>query len=379
MKYRAFGRTGLRVSDIGLGGHREGVETCEGLARTARFFRSAQDRARVVGRAIELGVNYFDSTFGCELASLGESLRILGRRDGLFVSGMRVDFFGNLLREQVDPRLYTRREVEGRLVDFGQEQIDQFLLGALEVGDPLSHPRAIMEDVFAELEKLRDEGKIRFVGFSCHNPDYAARLLEAFPNFDSAMVPYNYAFRQAEGNLAEILRKTGAAFIGMKPLVWQAYGLPVTLLRNLRPIPDRLDFDPTASIARLALQFVLGNPLLTTTVPAINTIEAVDENLAASEYSPLTADDEQTLAQYARAMVSENVIPLAIAGLMEENLRVRANAFHLIGQNLGWAVPAVDWAGDNAEACAEEGARALLEKFSKDPLWSPYVSSSPRA
>ena len=87
MRSRLLGRSGIEVSEIGLGGHREGVEDRGGIARTARFFLSAQDRARVVGRAIDGGATYFDTTFGCEIESLGESLRILGRRDGLLNLG----------------------------------------------------------------------------------------------------------------------------------------------------------------------------------------------------------------------------------------------------------------------------------------------------
>ena len=142
MKYRVLGRTGVRVSEVGLGGHREGVETRSGIACTARFFLPAETRARVVGRAIDAGVTYFDTTYGCEAASLGESLRLLKRRDGLFVSGMRVDFFKNWLAEKTDIRPYTRREVEACLRGFGQPSIDQFLLGAMCMGDPLSHPQA---------------------------------------------------------------------------------------------------------------------------------------------------------------------------------------------------------------------------------------------
>ena len=111
MQYRTYGKTQQVVSEIGMGGHREGVETGDDLARNARFFLSAQERARVVGHAIDQGVTYFDTTFGTEIESLGESLRLLKRRDGLFVSGMRVDFFANMLKDPEGIRAYTRREV----------------------------------------------------------------------------------------------------------------------------------------------------------------------------------------------------------------------------------------------------------------------------
>jgi hypothetical protein len=373
MKYRMLGRTGVRVSEVGLGGHREGVETRDGAARTARFFLSAQERARVVGRAIDAGVTYFDTTYGCETASLAESLRLLGRREGLFVSGMRVDFFKNWLAEKTDIRAYTRREVEACLREWGRPSIDQFLLGAMCMGDPLSHPRSLLEDTIDELQRFRGQGKIGYIGFSCHVPDYAAQLLEAFPVFDTVMTPYNFVNREAEGRLAEALRKTGAGWVGMKSLVWHVYGLPVTVLKNLPDVPGRLTLVRSVPISRLALQFILANPLIATCVPAVNTVEAVDENVAASEAGPLDRAGECVLADYARAMAAEDFIPLGIAGLMEDNLRVRSNAIAVLRRKFGWTAEGLDYEADDAEARARRVATSFLDRLRQDPRWTPYV------
>lgn len=363
----------MQVSEIGLGGHREGTEVGEGVARNARFFLPAQQRARVVGRAIDAGVTYFDTTYACETASLAESLRLLGRREGLFASAMRVDFFKNWLAGQSDIRAYTRREVEASLRAFGGRSVDQFLLGAMCMGDPLSHPRSLMEDAIDELQRLRDQGKFRFFGFSCHEPDYAARLLEAFPAFDTVMTPYNFVNRQAEGRLAEVLRRTGAAWVAMKTLVWHVYGLPVTVLRNLPDVPGRPALDRTAPVGRLAHQFVLANPLLSTCVPAANSVEAVEENAAASAAGPLTIAAECALADYARAMAAEDFVPLAIAGLLEDNLRVRANAIHTIRRQLGWDIAPLPCDAADAEAQARHLAGELLARLRQDARWAPYV------
>ncbi len=373
MKYRMLGRTGVTVSELGLGGHREGVETRGGVACTARFFLPAQERARVVGRAIDAGVTYFDTTYGCETASLAESLRLLGRRDGLFVSGMRVDFFKNWLAEKTDIRAYTRREVEACLRAFGREPIDQFLLGAMDMGDPLSHPRGILEDAIDELHRLRREGKVRFTGFSCHEPDYAAGLLEAFPAFDTVMAPYNFVNRQAEGRLVRALRTTSAGWFAIKPLVWHVYGLPVTVLKNLPDVPGRPSLDRSVPIARLALQFILANPLIATCVPAVNTIEAVDENVAASQAGPLGRAGECSLADYARAMAAEDFVPLAIAGLLDENLRVRSNAIAVLRRKFNWPTDGLDYDADDAEARAHRIAHGFLDRLRADPHWAVYV------
>lgn len=370
MEFAKFGRSGIQVSRIGLGGHREGVDTRQGIARTARFFRSDQERARVVGRAIDGGVTYFDTTYGCELASLGRSLRILGRRKGLLVSGMRVDFFSNLAKYDLSPRAYTRREVEARLGDFGLGPIDQFLLGAIEGGDPLAGPAGVIAEVIEELETLKKEGKIRFCGFSCHDPDYAARMLRAWPQFDTVMTPYNFLNRKAEGELADALRQTGAAWVAMKPLVWLAYGLPVTIVRRLA---DRLLCDGQAPIAALALRFVLANPQITTTVPAVNSVAEVDEDLTAAGAPSLDEKDLAQLHAYADAMQARQMIPLAIAGMLHDNLRVRNCGLAVANRALGLNLPPIDYEADDAESAAAAQARAVLARLSKDPQWAAII------
>lgn len=374
MLYRTYGKSDVKVSEIGMGGHREGVDAGDGLDRNARFFRSAQERARVVGRAIDQGVTYFDTTYGCELASLGESLRLLKRREGLFVSGMRVDFFANMLNDADGPRAYVRREVEARVRELGVDVLDQFLLGAMEAGDPLSHPRTMLDDALDELLRLRDAGKFRFLGFSTHLPDYAARMLETFPVFDTVMTPYNFANRAAEGALADALRKSGAAWIAMKTLVWHIYGIPVTVLRHLKPLPGRVSLDPAVPIATLAHRFVLQNPLLTTCVPAMNTVVAVDENVVASAAGPLDEASQTQLHAYADAMLAENLVPLAIGGLLEDNMRVQFHALSLCRNRLGLAADLGGLGDAGAEARVKSTAAAMLGTLRGMPEWSPYLS-----
>lgn len=371
MKYRDFGRHKLQISEIGLGGHREGVETRQGIERTARYFLSAQERAKVVGLSIDRGMTYFDTTYGCEMQSLGESLRILGRRDGLFVSGMRVDFFRNLSDCGADPRSYTRREVEGRLRDFSHGHIDQFMLGAAELGDPLGLPPAVLDDVFDELDRLRAEGKFRFLGFSCHDPDYASRLLKAWPKFDSVMTPYNPFNRAAEGQLAAALRQTGAAWIVMKPLVWSAYGLPITMLRNI--VAAGGAWNERTPVAAMALRFILDNPLVTTIVPAMNTTAEVDENLAASGAAPLGSPEIRHLDLLADAVRAEGKILLAIGGLLTDNLRVRSCALRVLAVALHLDLPPIDYESDHAQDAARAAADKFLHVLAGTRQWSEFL------
>jgi predicted aldo/keto reductase-like oxidoreductase len=279
---------------------------------------------------------------------------------------MRVDFFGNLLAAKADPKPYTRREIEGRLREFGFDHLDQFMLGAMEAGDPLGHSPAMMEDTIDELFRQRDAGNIRCIGFSCHDPDYAARLARRFPVFDAVMTPYNYANRAAEGDLADVLRETGMAWIAMKTLVWHVYGIPVTALRNLRGTDRDPGFDPDAPVATLAHRFVLANPLVSTVVPAMNSREAAAENAAAADGRGLLPEEDACLRAYAEAMKAADRVPLALAGLLEDNLRVRGYALEYLRHRLKLDIPAVDYEGDGAEGECAAAARRAIDRLRHD-------------
>ena len=373
IRQRQYGKQPFKVSEIGLGGHREGVDTRAGIARTAHFFRTARERALVVRRVIELGTTYFDTTYGCELRSLGESFRRNAMRDGLFVSAMRVDFFANLAHDALGPREYTRREIKSRQHDFGHGALDQFILGAIEGGDPLAMSRETVEEALAEIARMRQEGIVRHLGFSCHDPEYAARFLDAFPVFDAVMVPYSFANRVAEGAFTEAVRRHGVAWIAMKSLVWQVYGVPVTALKLLTPEIEGCPYDPTAPVARLALQFILGNEMVATIVPAVNTEAEAEENAAASSAGSLDESGWKHLGQYAAASSAERSVPLAIAGLLVDNLRVRSCAIGHLHWALSLPPHGINWEGDDAEERARHHARYLVAQLRHDARWSPLL------
>lgn len=86
MKYRVLGRTGLRVSEIGFGAHeyRRPLPTTLGEwgeIDTEQFMKTQPPRAGLIRKALDAGVNFFDTTQTEEAKSVGIVLEELGTRD----------------------------------------------------------------------------------------------------------------------------------------------------------------------------------------------------------------------------------------------------------------------------------------------------------
>jgi aryl-alcohol dehydrogenase-like predicted oxidoreductase len=158
MRYRDLGATGLRVSVLGFGCGNVGGLLVRG---------SPGERQRVVARAIELGVTYFDTAplYGAGLSErhLGEALRAVG---GDVVVGTK---FRLEPTHMADVEGAIARSVEESLRRLGREPVDLVQLhnpiaartggGAVGVDDLLAR-------VVPALEALRSRGKLRFFGIT---------------------------------------------------------------------------------------------------------------------------------------------------------------------------------------------------------------------
>lgn len=194
---RPLGRTGEEVTIFGLGG--------EGMLRTVGRMKEA---VAVIHRALESGVNYYDSApayAGC-LDYLGEGLS--GRRDNVFVASKTHDRSrdGSLrLLEQTLERLRTDRLDLWQLHDLRSPRDLDMIFGnggAMEA-----------------LLKAREEGRVRFLGITGHHDP--AMLLEAMRrfDFDTVLVALNAADTHRLSFIERVLpeaEKCGLGAIAMK-------------------------------------------------------------------------------------------------------------------------------------------------------------------
>jgi aryl-alcohol dehydrogenase-like predicted oxidoreductase len=206
MIYRIFGRSGIKVSAIGLGGSHVGSPADE------------NDGIRIVRTAVDRGITFLDN---CWDYHDGKSEVVMGKglRDGYRHKVFLMTKFDGRTKEA------TARQIDESLQRLQTDHIDlmQFHENIrLEDPDRFFAPGGPLE----ALVDARKAGKIRFIGFTGHkDPIVHLRMLELAAqnnfHFDSAQMPLNVLdanFRSFEKNVVPKLVQQGIAVLGMKPL-----------------------------------------------------------------------------------------------------------------------------------------------------------------
>ncbi|MFH1718394.1 MAG: aldo/keto reductase [Planctomycetota bacterium] len=288
VKYRALGKTGLRVSEIGFGGHSwayKQVPDGQGGHR-----RPTVDEAiRMIGEGIDMGVNFLDSCTAPEESSTpGEAIKRLKARDRVIIS-IRVS---HKMKGIEADKKEIYKWTEDRLKLWQTDYVDMCLLCNTENDTPQSGYWDMSYSIEA-LDKLKKQGKIRFTGFGCHfTPELFLEAFEKFGDyFDICSMPYNVRHRAAE-TILPAARKKKMGVITIKPFARGA------LLEN-RDLEGAY-----AGLTRDMMAFVLENELVDICTCGVHTIEQVRENFSAS-WTKLTPSGRKRLEEIAGTPVRD--------------------------------------------------------------------------
>ena len=299
MKYRVLGRTRLRVSEIGFGAHeyRRPLPTTLGEwgeIDTEQFMKSQPPRAGLIRKALDAGVNFFDTTQTEEAKSVGIVLEELGTRDKMYVAAMLIWPFRGM-QESLRPRWreLILQGVEERLRLLKTDYIDVLNIHIPE--DNYSPDR--LETALKALEGARKHGKIRWIGASSHEPRFLAELMRKHDCFDTVMVRYNYHLQEAREALFPLCKALDVGVVVMKPLTWPYYGIP--FMRFAPATAQGMGYTP----AQTSLRWVLSSPEVSTTVPGMNEEKELIENLGASALAGRI--DEDVLKQSLQLALSQ--------------------------------------------------------------------------
>lgn len=294
MEYTTLGRTGLRVSRMGLG--------CGGHSRLGLATGGTPEGAeRVVREALALGVNFFDTAeaYGTE-ETVGRALSdgpreqvVISTKAGVQREGRRVT--GAEFRERVDACL-------GRL---RMDYVDVFHLHGVSLDD-YSYA---CEELLPALRDLQAEGKVRFLGITeAFGPDPAHRMLARAlddPAWDVVMVGFNLLNQSAR---ERVLARTRQNKIGTLCMfaVRRALSRPEVLQELMRDLAaqglvDGESFDPSdplgfvrdesdaQSLPEAAYRFCRWEPGMDIVLAGTGQVEHLRENAASVCAPPLPA------------------------------------------------------------------------------------------
>ena len=284
MQKRPYGNTGEMLSIIGFGGI---------VVKDAE----TDESARFVSEAIDRGINYFDVAprYGNAQDMLGPSLEPY--RNDVFLACKTRERDGAGAERELHDSLKKLRTDHFDLYQMHGMTTDEDVDIALGPGGAL--------ETFA---KAREQGLVRFLGFSAHSVEAATRLLNAF-EFDSVLFPLNWV-NYFEGDfgpqVVELAEQKGAARLALK-------GAAKAKLadHNVRT-HEKCWYEPIVDpeLMSLAVRFTLSQPITAAVPPGDVDLWRMMVDIG-ENFIPITEDEIATLKKEASSNTPLFVHPAA--------------------------------------------------------------------
>jgi aryl-alcohol dehydrogenase-like predicted oxidoreductase len=300
MIHRTLGRTGVKVSPLGLGAMMFG----------AWGNPDHDESVRIIHSALDAGINFIDTA---DVYARGESEEIVGRalagdrRDDVILATKIHFTMGDDPNQFGNARRWIIREVEASLKRLQTDWIDLYQIHRPEADTDI-------EETLGALSDLVHQGKVRYIGSSTFPP---SQIVEAqwvardrgLQRFVCEQPPYSLLMRGVEADVLPTCARHGIGVIPWSPLAggwlsgrWRKGAEPPSSTRAAR-LPRRYDLsipenqrkldaaDALAALAdeaglsliQLALAFVICHPAVTAAIIGPRTMEQLESQLGADE------------------------------------------------------------------------------------------------
>jgi aryl-alcohol dehydrogenase-like predicted oxidoreductase len=292
MIQRDFGKSGVKISALGLGGHHLGDAESYSVAE------------QIVGEAVDGGITFFDNCWeyhnGLSEDWMGRALK--GKRDKVFLMTKvcthgREKALALQMLEQSLRRLQTDHLDLWQLHGMGWDNDPDL---ALKSGG-----------AFEALLEARKQGKVRFIGFTGHKSAEVHAALVKRGQFDSVQMPLNAfdsQFRSFERLVVPAAVAKGMAVLGMKPMCGTS--------------------DPVKKgvvTAEEALRYAMSIQGVTTTISGMDKLEVLRANLkVANDFKPMTAEEMAAVRKKAAPAAPDGRFELYKMTLKYDNPEARA-------------------------------------------------------
>jgi len=308
VKKRILGKNGPQLSEIGFGAWAIGGPWEYGWGPV-----DDTESIKAIHRAIDLGINWIDTA---AVYGLGHSEEVVakalkGKRKEIFLAtkcGMIWDAKGHVTIHASASSI--RKEIEASLKRLITDYIDLYQIHWPD-------PETPVEESWGELVRLREEGKVRYIGVC----NYDVPLLEkcnAIAPVQSLQPPYSMLRRQIEREILPYCLKNEIGVVAYSPLQsglltgnfdikrlapddWRRknkyfqepyLSKALSFVEKLKPIAEKYH----KTVSQFAVAWVLKNPAVTSAIVGARKVEQVEENVGAAGF--VISDSDMLLIKH---------------------------------------------------------------------------------
>jgi aryl-alcohol dehydrogenase-like predicted oxidoreductase len=307
MKYRTLGKTGMKISEIGLGTWQVGGKWGSGF--------DDKNAEQIINEAIDAGINFIDTADVYENRQSEKTVGrvVRSRSEKIYVATKCGRFISPHNNEGYQPQV-LREFVETSLKNTGLERLDLIQLHC--------PPTEVYyrDEIFTEFDKLKQEGKIANLGVSVQKVEEALKAIE-FPNVCTVQIIFNMFrhrpselfFQEAKKkNIGVIARvplasgllsgkfnkdtkfesgdhrnfnRKGEAFDQGETFSGIDYDLGLEAVQKIQAI-----FPHDTALATLALKWILMFEEVSCVIPGVSRVEQLHSNLQTNDLEDLSTD-----------------------------------------------------------------------------------------
>ncbi len=287
MEKRIFGKTGVEVSPLGFGCMR--LPLIDPLNPATI---NVEEATRMVRHAIDNGVNYIDTAYP-------------------YHSGQSEIFVGNMLKDGYREKVYLAtkcpmwalkseddfyRIFEEQLQKLQTDHIDFYLLHAL---NQERLDTAIKFNLYEKVEKLKAEGKIKYIGFSFHDVfETFPKILDSYDKWDFCQIQLNYLDTDYQAGLKglELAKERNLGVVIMEPVKGgRLASIPQSMVDIFKGANEE-----RADVA-WAFDYLYNFPEISVVLSGMTTMEQVEQNLDIANNAKANSLTEKEKEAYAKA------------------------------------------------------------------------------